>query len=366
MRTPEKPEITAVHINTARTWSGGEVQTYTLVKGLNEKGINCVLISQPGSPLSEKIRGEGITANEVRMRGEWDLLAVLKLRNILKRISPDILHLHTSHAHTLGFLAAKTGFVKKTLVTRRMDYLVKGFFSRSKYRKVDFIAAISTGVKKALIQSDIPEDRIEVIHSSLQPVFIPEKSRIREELDVPSDTPLIGCVASLHERKGHRFLFRAFTSVLKEFPDATLLLAGDGPLGAELKQLASDLGISKNVVFLGFRKDIPNILAGIDLFVLPSLLEGLGVSLLEASHAELPIIASKTGGTPDVVKDGETGLLAPPGDSQTLAQKILYILKHPSKGKEMGRNAKSWISKEFSAEAMVNRYIKLYKKLLGM
>ncbi len=364
MGTPEDTKLRTVHINTARSWSGGEVQTFNLVKGLHERGHDPLLITPPESPLLERTTGLGIRTESVSMRGEWDLPSALKVRSLLKKEKPDVLHMHTSHAHTLGIWAAKPAFVKKTLVTRRMDYSIKGLFSKLKYRKADHIAAISTEVKNVLVDCGMEEKNITIIHSSIIPPVLPKKSTLKKELGWDPEAPLIGTAASLHERKGLKYLITAYTDMKKEVPRLKLVIAGEGPQEKELKELVERIGMENDIRFLGFRKDMPNILAALDVFILPSLLEGLGVALLEASGAGVPVVASNTGGIPDVVDDGKSGFLVPPGDSAALTEKILKLLKDKRLREVMGQFGKDRIEKEFSADLMVKRYIELYEKLL--
>lgn len=350
-----------VHINTEFSWSGGEVQTYYLVKGLENHGVENTLITQPNSPLAAKAKEEKIKVIEIFMKGEWDIAAVLKLRKILKKIEPDVLHLHTSHAHTLGLLAGKLTKVKKILVTRRMDHPIRKFLSRIKYNKVDKIAAISEGVKKALIAGGVKKDKVTVIYSSVDEPNVSPISDLREEFNLGDDALLLGTVASLVKRKGHRYLFEAIVKVKDKFPQVKLLVAGEGPLEEKLKKLVEKLSLENEIIFTGFRKDIPEILSILDVFVLVSLKEGLGVSLLEAGSYGLPIVATNVGGIPEVVRDGITGLLAPPKDSEALAEKIIYLLSHPEEARKMGENGRKWVRKNFSVEKMVNTYVNLYE-----
>lgn len=353
-----------VHINTAFSWGGGEAQTYYLVKELENRGIENTLIAQPNSPLAAKAKEEKIKLIEIFMRGEWDIAAVLKLKKFLKRIKPDVLHLHTSHAHTLGLLAGRLAKVEKIISTRRMDFPTSGFFSRLKYTKVDKIVAISEVVKEILIRSGIEKEKITVIYSTINCEDFSGKSNLREGLGLPQDTPILGTVGSLVNIKGHKYLFEAMVKIKEEFPQVRLLVVGEGPLEEKLKKLAEKLGLESVIIFTGFRKDIPEILGILDVFVLASLKEGLGVSLLEAASYGLPIVATNVGGIPEVVKDGITGFLVPPKDSKTLAEKIIYLLAHPEEAQKMGENGKEWIRKNFSVEKMVNKYATLYESLM--
>ncbi|MHC4190259.1 MAG: glycosyltransferase [Planctomycetota bacterium] len=350
-----------VHINSEFSWGGGEAQTYYLVKGLENRGIENILIAQPNSALAEKVKEGQIKLIEIYMKGEWDIVAVLKLRKILKKIKPDVLHLHTSHAHTLGLLAGKLAKAKKIVATRRMDFPIGGFFSRLKYNKVDKIVGISEIIKEILVRGGVKEEKITVIYSAADRAPVTEKSDLQERLGLKRDYRILGTVASLVERKGHRYLFEATVKVKEEFPQIKLLVVGEGPLKKDLKKLAEKLSSENEIIFTGFRKDIPEILSILDVFVSASLKEGLGVSLLEAANYGLPIVATNAGGIPEVVEDGVTGFLVPPKDSEALAEKIIYLLSHPKEARKMGENGKERVRKNFSVEQMVNSYTKLYE-----
>jgi len=355
--------MNVVHINSERHWGGGEVQTYYLIKGLRDKGIKNTLVAQPNSPLAVNASKDGITIKEIPMKGEWDIIAILKIRQLLRRIQPDILHLHTAHAHTIGLVAGRLAKVKKILVTRRMDFPIEGFISRLRYNKTDKIVAISQAVKGVLIESGIHEDKITVIHSTIDRNFSPLKSNLREELDLAVDTPLLGTAARLVERKGHCYLFEALAKASKRFPHAKLLVAGEGPLEERLKNLAKTLGLENQIIFLGFRHDIAEILSALDMFVLASVKEGLGVSLLEAGSYGVPIVATNVGGIPEIVQDGVTGFLVPPRDSEALAEKIIHVLDHPQEARKMGENAREKIKNHFSVQDMAKSYTRLYQSM---
>lgn len=354
-----------VHVNTELPWGGGEVQTCYLVRGLEDRGVRNILVAQPGAKVAARARAGGIEVIELRMRGEWDILAVLRLSRILKQTSPDVLHLHTSHAHTLGLLAGRLAKVRNIVVTRRMARAITGAFSALKYRRADRIVAISEVVQAILIEAGIPERKIALIRSAIDCPEPYPPGDLRAELGLDSDTPVIGTVATLVEQKGHRCVFEAMRTVKARYPKVRLLVAGEGPLETELRTLAGTLGLEREILFLGFRKDVPKVLNTLDVFVLASLGEGLGVALLEAAWCGLPSVATNVGGVPEIVKEGSTGFLIAPGDSASLAERVTYLLEHPEQRRKLGGNAKTLVREKFSVETMVRRYCDLYRDLSG-
>lgn len=357
--------MNVVHINSEQTWSGGEVQTGHLIRGLQARGLRNVLIAPPRSEIARRMRDAGIEVVEVAMRGEADLLAIIRIARILRRMKPDIIQLHTSHAHTLGLLGGRLAGAKRIVATRRMDHAIKGPFSRFKYRGVDQIVAISEAIGALVVEGGVPPKRVRVIHSVVQCPETYPQGDLRSSLGIGAGIPVIGTIATLAERKGHRHLFEAVCEVKSKYPNIRVLVVGEGPQKEELRELVIRLGLDRTVIFTGFRQDIPQVLNTLDVFVLASHREGLGVAVLEAACSGRAIIGSNVGGIPEIVKDGETGLLVPPGDARTLAKKLTYLLDHPEHGGQLGERARAFVREEFSLESMVTGYVELYGELLA-
>lgn len=354
-----------LHVNTERGWSGGEAQTCYLIGGLEARGVSNVLVAQPGSEIAERMRGRGVQVVEVAMHGELDVPAILRLRGIMREIRPDIVQLHTSHAHGLGWLAARLAGVRPVVATRRMDHESNGYFERLKYHGVDHMVAISAAVRGVLLASGLGADRITLIHSSVDFPDPYPSGDLRAELGIAAEAPVIGTVAGLTERKGHAHVFAALRSIKDRHPGVRLLVAGEGPRESALRELAGELDLAREIIFLGFRDDIPQVLNTLDVFVLASLKEGLGVAVLEAAWRGLPIVASNAGGIPEIVQDGATGLLVPPADSDALADGLLFMLDHPAEARAMGEAAGALVRSKFSVETMVEGYFSLYRGLLA-
>jgi glycosyltransferase involved in cell wall biosynthesis len=177
---------------------------------------------------------------------------------------------------------------------------------------------------------------------------------------LPEEGPVIGTVGRLVPIKGHEWLLRAAPRVLAEFPHATFVFLGEGPLLGQLQQLAARLGISGHVMFLGSRQDVPECLAAFDLFAFPSLNEGMGRALIEAMATGLPAVAARVGGIPDVVADGETGLLVPARDEAALADALLKLLRDPARRQAYGQSARRSMDERFDVSAMVRAIDRLY------
>jgi glycosyltransferase involved in cell wall biosynthesis len=297
-----------------------------------------------------------------------DGIAISKLALAMKRKKCRLIHCHDAHSAAIGAAAAALAKVPLRVMSRRVDFPLKSnALSRMKYLKdVDAIIAISEGVRDVLLEGGIPPDRIAVIPSGIDfSVYEYPASRdyLRKELAFKENDYLVGIIAHLADHKGHKYLIEA-TKILKdEAPRIKLVIVGEGPLRLDLDNQVARSGIDDMVFFLGFREDVPQILASLDLFVLSSIKEGLGSILLDAMASSLPIVATRAGGIPEVVKNGKTGILVPPGDAAALAEAILRLYLDKGIAAQMSKAGHDAVLQKFSAKAMAGRVIDLYENL---
>ena len=194
---------------------------------------------------------------------------------------------------------------------------------------------------------------------------LPGWKAARAELDLAPEAPVVGTIGRLHAQKGYEFLLAAAAKVIAEAPDATFLIAGYGPLRERLEACAAELGVSSSVRFLGYRKDVQRILSALDVFVLPSLWEGMSNAILEAMAAGKPVVATAVDGNLDQVIDGETGLLVPPADAGVLANALIDLIGDRQKARDMGERGRERVERDFPIRAMTAAYLDLYEKLLN-
>ncbi len=364
-----RQELKTLHIDSERTWRGGEQQAMYLATGLKARGHEAVVACQPGSPLAERARAAGLEVAEVRMRGEADFRAVLALRRILRRGAFDIVHMHTSHAHAIGCAAAALARQGRTIVSRRVDFAVAmNVISGFKYRHgVDRFIAISEAVRRVLVEGGVEPAKVSVVHSGIDLSrfnHVPP-NRFREEFGVPPDSPIIGNVAALADHKGQRYLLAAMPGVLAAEPKARLFVVGDGELRGALEAQARELGIAHAVTFTGFRTDVPQWLDFFDVFVMSSHLEGLCTSVLDALAMRKPVVAAAAGGLPEIIRHEETGLLVPPKEPQPLAEAIVRLLRDRELGRRLGEAGRRLVEADFSADSMVEGTIRVYHEALA-
>lgn len=358
-----------LHLDTERTWRGGEAQLLHLADGLAQRGHFCIVAGQPGSPLLSRAGEKGLRTEAVSMPSEWNLPAVWTLARLLKRNKVQVIHMHSSHACTLGGWAARLARTPVRIISRRVDFSVRSNPLRKlKYQwGVDRIVAISEGVRKVLVEDGLDPKRIVVIRSGIDPrPFDPDGPgcEARREFGIPDRSPVIGCVAHLADHKGHRYLIDAAVRVAAAVPDVRFLLVGDGELRSAIELQIKELKLERHVLLTGFRPDIPRLLAAMDIVVLSSHLEGLGTSLLDAMAMARPVVATRVGGIPEMVVDGVNGVLLPPRDPSALADALIALIHRPDERRRMGQAGRTRMLEKFSAEAMVAATEGVYREIL--
>jgi glycosyltransferase involved in cell wall biosynthesis len=372
MEGGDAPPLRTLHVNTERTWRGGERQTLLLAAGLRDRGHGVTIVCPPSAPLGVRARAAGLDVVEMRMRGELDLRAIRRLRRIYRDDAIDVVQLHTSHAHTLGALARLGRRLPRTVVARRVDYSIfrSGTigFTRLKYRTgVDRYIAISAAIRGVLVADGIPSERISIVHSGVVPLPPARRDRaaVRAGLGIPAGARVVGNVAHLARHKGQIHLVRAFAQLAPRYPDLHLVIAGEGEERAALETEIGASALRGRAHLVGFQEDVAAWLAAFDIFAMPSEQEGLGTSILDALAAGLPVAGSRTGGIPEIIEDGVTGLLAPPGDAKALAGALGALLDDPARAARLADAGRRRVAEDFSAAAMVEGSIAVYRELLA-
>lgn len=364
--------LNTIHIEFGRHLYGGALQVVYLMRGLIERGHKASLLCAKGSAIEKEAMRGNIPVYPICIISDSDPTIALRVCSVIRRVKPDVVHLHSRRgADLFGGLGARMARVPAVILSRRVDDSIElGMIGRLKFNTLpDRIVAISDGIRKVLLSCSVDGDKVEMVHSAVvsdSDVFRRDRGWLKSEFGIPEDAPVIGTIAQLIERKGHKYLFAAIPEILKEFPSARFLMLGEGPIRADLEAYVSDLGVGNTVIFAGFRTDIARILPNLDLLVHPALREGLGVCLLQAASAGLPIVATEAGGIPEIVRNEETGLLIPPEDSDAVACSVLRLLRDKDLSGILGENARRIVETEFSVENMVEGNIRVYNKVLGL
>jgi len=339
------------------------------MRGLQERGHENVLLCPQGIALAERARTLGLRVQEVPFWGDGDLRFILATRRMVRTERPDVVHLHSRRgADTLGGLGARWGGAPAVVLSRRVDDPVSpSGWNRWRFGPLcDHIIAVSEGIRQVLLEAGVPSEKITCVRSALDlsPFHLSDQpGELRQELGFPEDSLVVGLIAQLIERKGHRYLIEAIPAILARCPHTYFLFCGRGPLENRLRQQVQALGLEERVRFAGFRNDIPRILAGLDVVVHPALREGLGVALLEAMAARRPIVATRVGGIPEAVRHGENGLLVPPADSAALGEALITLLTEAELRERLGQRGRDIVEREFSVDQMVEGNLRVYEEL---
>ena len=358
----------SLHIDTARTWRGGQNQALLTVLGLRGLGHRTVLVAHPQGELRRRA-AEGLDLIGLAPRSELDLAAAWRLGRVLKQIQPEIVHAHDPHG--VAIAAAAIGFggldVKPTLVaSRRVDFALKmNALSQWKYRQVAAFLCASDAIRQILIGQGIPRERALTIHEGIDLAHVdaaPPVS-VREAFWLPTNAPVVGCVGALVDHKGHRYLVHAAADIVRAVPEARIVILGEGDLRDELSRMIHELGLERHVLLPGFRPDVLSLLKAVDVFVMPSITEGLGTSILDAMACRKAVVASAVGGIPEVVEDGRTGLLVPPRDASALGSAIVRLLRDPSLAGRLADAGRARVEQRFTADRMVQDTLDVYRRL---
>ncbi len=363
------PDILRIlHIDTDKTWRGGQQQVLSLIKNLHRLGQINILASPPNSALFQRIPPDFCIPHAIPMRSEWDILSAYRLAQIIRHEKPDVIHAHSGRAHTLGILGR---FLSRQsiplLVSRRVDFPIRNsFLNRWKYRHADFFLPISHAIADILVKAGVERERMEIVYSSVdsERFTSADRDKIRQEYRLELADIAIGNIAVCEDRKCQHCIVDAAAIVVQKYPNAHFFIVGDGPLYNNLKKRVEEKHLEHRVHLPGFRTDIADFLAAFDLFVLVPKLEGLGSTILDAQFFSLPVIATPVGGIPEIVVEGETGVLVPVNDAERLAQAIIDLVENIPKRKALGKAGRDRLESYFTAEVMAGNTLKAYYRCL--
>jgi len=355
-----------LHLDTGKEWRGGQRQALFLHEGLLESGVESLLVCNEAGELCKK-DVDGVVP--VSFKGEADLGFLSELKDIIKQFKPDVVHTHDAHALTPALFARVTGRGFKLINTRRVDFSInKGFISKKKYNngKVDRIVAISDAIKNMLIDDGVKGEKIPVINSGVRfpkSINYQKVLELRDKYILSPDDYIVGVVANMADHKDHFTLLKAYEKFYRVVDEARLILVGDGPMLQEVKEFADTLDCSSSIVFTGHTEDVYEHIALFDMFCMSSKTEGLCTSIIDAFFMGRPVIATKAGGIPELVRHNFNGLLSDVGDSEKFADNMLEMYDDLPMEAKFSANAFHTALK-FSDGGMVTKYIRLYNELM--
>lgn len=356
-----------LHVEAGKHYYGGARQVAYIIEGLAQRGVENVLACPIGADIATAV-GNTAHVHQLAMGGDADIGMAWRLAKLIRAVQPDIVHLHSRRGADLwGGIAARLAGTP-CILSRRVDNPESRLQVALKYRLYDHVITISEGIRRVLLDEGLAPQRVTCVRSAVDaaPYLIPvDRTAFRREFSLPEQAIVIGMVAQLIPRKGHRYLIEAIKSLRTSFPDVRVLLFGKGPLQAELENDIAQNGLAGIIRFTGFRNDLPQWLGGLDILAHPADMEGLGVSLLQASAAAVPIVTSRAGGLPEAVAENVSGLLIPPGDVPALISALRKLLDDAVLRKKMGEAGRARILAEFSIDAMVDGNLAVYRQVLA-
>jgi len=357
-----------LHVETGRHLYGGPQQVIYLISALIERGHDCTLVCPPDSGIDAAARSRGIHVRNLFCAGDLDLPFAYRLVQFLQAQRPDLVHCHSRRgADMLGGLAASFADIP-AVVSRRVDNTEMRLLAALRYRPFKKIIAISEAIAAVLRDHDVDASRIEVIRSAVDTGRFaehPDCAKVRAEFGIPADTYVLAAAGQLIPRKGHRYLLQAMANLKDSQPPFRVIIFGEGYLNNQLRAQAASLGLGDIVQFAGFRDDLDDFMGCIDVFVHPALKEGLGVVVLKAAAAGVPVVGFSAGGMPEAVIHGETGILVPPGDVEKLQIAIASLMEDGDLRQRLGAAGRKRMQKEFSIATMTDQHIKFYESVLN-
>jgi len=345
---------------------GGARQVAYIMEGLAAHGVTNFLACPVGADIAHEV-GAWAEVHQIPMRGDIDVGMASRMAKLIRQLQPDIVHLHSRRgADVWGGVAAKmTG--TPCVLSRRVDNPEPRWLVALKYRLYDRVITISEGIRGVLLSEGLAPERVTCVRSAVDaaPYLIPaNRDALCGEFSLPQNAIVIGMVAQLIPRKGHRYLIESIQALRQDYPNMRVLMFGRGALQPELENEVKTRGLSDIIRFAGFRTDLPRWMGALDILAHPADMEGLGVSLLQASAAAVPIIATRAGGMPEAVADGISGMLIQPGDVSALTSKLRLLLEDEDLRKRLGDAGRKRILSEFSVEAMVQGNLAVYRSVL--
>lgn len=360
----------SLHVDTGTTWRGGPNQVLYTVTGLRAAGHRAVLVADPGSELFRRMR-EGVDLVPLGARADIDMTAAWNLSRILKQVTPDLVHAHEPRAAAILTLALSIAAPRPrppfVVSHRTEERLPHTSFWRWTISEVDCFIANSHALAHKLRVDGVLPSHTEVVHEGVDVERIERlpAANLHADFYLPTQAPIVGTVAPLVPQKGLHHFISAAALLVREVPDARVVIVGDGPLRHALEKQIHEHHLERHVFLAGFRADVVEATKAFDVFAMSSISEGMCTALVDAMAASRAAVATSVGGIPEVAVDGTTAFLVPARDEATMARRIVQLLKDESLRLRMGRAAHARASELFRVERMVGETIAVYGRLLN-
>ena len=339
---------------------GAEVYAADICEGLAHLGSEVELFCPTGRPFVDYAANRGLSCHSWKTHGKLDPITILKLARLIRDRHANVVHTHLSTASLLGAFAARLAGVPAVAH-------VHGLNSAACFKYSTAVIAVSQAAKDHLCAQGLREDRVRVVHNGVDLAkFSPiPPDQARRELGIDARAELIGVFGRLSKEKGQAVALQAMAPLSKIRPNARMLIVGDGKDRAELVSLANSLGISERVRFEPFNPDIRPMISACDIVLVPSLKEGFGLVAVNAMALHRPVIATNVGGLPEIIKDGETGVLVPPGEPEPISRVLSELLADPERMEIMGRLGRKRAEDRFDLDRQIGLVLEVLKEVVG-
>ena len=357
-----------LHIESGRHLYGGAQQVLFLLRNLPKEGVESVLLCEQQSAIAQACEREGIATLRAAMAGDLDLRTPVHIRRACQKVQPDLIHVHSRRGVDIwtGWVARQLGI--PAVISRRVDNPEPSWLAQRKYGMYARVITISEGIRQVLLKQGVPESKLSLVRSAMEFESYPEAIPVevfRQRFGIRPGARVVACAAQLIDRKGHRYLLEALPAVKAQVPQLQVLLFGKGRELNALREQVRQLGLEDVVQFPGFVDDIKRLYPHVEVLVHPALMEGLGVALIEASYARVPVIATRVGGIPEIVRDRENGILIPPADSTAIQNAMLELLARADLRKTLGEGGRKLAQREFAVDPMAAGNAQVYRSVLS-
>ena len=356
---------TVLHTEASTGFGGQEIRIIAEAQWLRCHGWEALIVAQPGSRLADEARAASVPVVTVSMPSALDPRAVLALRRVVRLHSVDLVHTHSSIDSWLGGLAARSLGVP--VVRSRHVSIAIPRRRALVYRLAHRVITSGEAVAEIVARAGIPRARIVPVTPGVDTrYFHPGVSGAGVRAELALTGPVVGLVANIRGSKGHAYFLEAAREVVRALPATRFLIVGDGIGFDDVRRRVRVMGLDGAVIMTGFRRDIPEVLAALDVLVLPSIRsEAASQVIPQALAVGTPVVASDVGGNPELVRDGETGRLVPPADGPALAAAILDLLRDPARARALAARGQARVLAEHSLDAAMARTTAVYAGLLG-
>lgn len=359
-----------LHLSSEKTFRGGERQIAFLIEELSKLGVENLALVREDSDFEKHCSQYGIPYETASFKNEIDFATAIKIKSLARDYAPDLIHAHTSKSHGLAFLAAKSGCPTKIIAARRVDFpLNKNFFTKMKYNSPQTakIICVSEAIRKIVAESIDNQSKCVVIRSGIDVDKFDNLAtggNLRERYLIPKENKIIANLSALAEHKDYFTFLDAAEALLQSRDDLKFFVFGDGPMRDEIEKYAKDKNLNGSVIFTGYVENADEFLPEIDVFLMPSKTEGLGTAILDAMAAGTPVCATYAGGIPEMIDHNFSGLLAPIGKPELIAENVRKVLDDSELRERIILGAKRKV-RDFDKRIVARKTLEVYESVLS-